>query len=253
MSSTIQRGLCVLEALARSDAPRGISELAKELDLDKSAVQRVFQTLFDAGYLERAGARYRPSLRLWEIGSTILAKHEVRRLIHPILRSAAHASRLTAFFALVEYPEMLYVDKVEGELGRPASSEPGERVPMRLTASGKAVLAHYDGKALRALDMGREKPLPAAELRALEREFALIRQRSYAASEGGTVPQVNSIAAAVWGPGPLPVGSIALTSDAASLPVTDFERVGRIAMAMAEQATAAMGGRFPATRAAHAP
>ncbi len=252
MSSTIQRGLRVMEALARSEGPRGISELAQELDLDKSAVQRVFQTLLDAGYLERAGTRYRPSLRLWEIGSTILAKHEVRRRIHPILRSAAHASRLTAFFALADYPEMLYVDKVEGELGRPASSEPGERVPMRLTASGKAVLAHYDAKALRAAGAGKDKPLPAGEMRTLEREFVAIRARGYAVSEGGTAPHINSIATAVWGVDPLPLGSIALTSDAASLPAEDFERVGRIAIAMAEQATAAMGGRFPSAPAAHA-
>jgi len=251
VSTTIRKCFTVLERLAASDQPRGISELAVELGMNKSAVQRVFQALAASGYVEKAGARYRPTLRLWELGAAVIGRHETHQALHPILRNGAKVSGLTVYFALADFPWMLYLDKIEGERGRRNSSEPGQRVPMLRTASGKAVLAFHGEQAWRALvapaadlpAMGVFEPVSETDLAA---ELEAIRRRLYAISESGTVLQVNSIAAPVWGAASQPLGSIALTSDAAALPREDFARVGAIAIGMAEQATRALGGVFPA-------
>ena len=40
MDKTLVKGFAVLEALVRSDVPRGVADLAREMDLQKSNVHR---------------------------------------------------------------------------------------------------------------------------------------------------------------------------------------------------------------------
>jgi len=246
MSTTLRKSLRILESLALSDSPRGISELSREIKLNKSAVQRIFQTLAEEGYIEKAAdtSRYRPTLRIWELGARIVAQNEMRRLVHPILRYAAKISELTAYFAWADYPDIIYLDKIEGEKGRANSSDPGQRIPMYLAASGRAVLAFLDEasieKVLTSIPSG-----DGPSVDDLRREFAVIRQRMFACSERGSTARLSSVAAPVWGPGTVPVGSVVLTSDSITLPHTDFDRVGAIAMSAAEQATRVLGGNYP--------
>ena len=57
MDTTVLKALDVIEALARSERPRGITELADQLQLTKSNVHRLLQTLASRGYLRRAKDR----------------------------------------------------------------------------------------------------------------------------------------------------------------------------------------------------
>jgi DNA-binding IclR family transcriptional regulator len=247
MSTTLKKSLRILESLAISDAPRGISELAREINLNKSAVQRIFRTLAEEGYIEKASdtSRYRTTLRLWELGSRVIAQNEVRRLIHPILRYAAKVSGLTAYLAWADYPDIIYLDKIEGEKGRANSSDPGMRMPMYLTASGRAILAFLDSGQIDDVlaKIGKDSDLGSTE--GLRGELAAVRNRLFAATERGSTVKVSSVAAPVWATGPAPVGSIVLTSDATTLPRSDFDRVGAIATNVAEQATRVLGGNYP--------
>ena len=121
-----------MEELAHSDEPRGISEMARALKMDKSAVQRTFESLRDFGYLERlpGTGRYRLGLAIWEIGSLVIARHEIRRLIHPILRYGAKASGFTVLLVFViheglwrpicisgNFDEVVFHDPVQGFTG----------------------------------------------------------------------------------------------------------------------------------------
>jgi IclR family KDG regulon transcriptional repressor len=250
MSSTLAKGLRVLEALAASDSARGISEFARELKLDKSAVQRIFQTLAAEGYIEKdAGtSQYKPTLRLWELGSVVIGRNETRRLVHPILRYAAKTSGLNVYFAWADFPDVIYLDKVEGEKGRPNSSDPGHRIPLHVAASGRAILAFLDqahiAKAEKSIEKSSE--YDSDYLKRLRTDLKHIQQRLFAATERGSTSRINSIAAPVWGPAATtPMGSIVLTSDSATLPHTDFERIGALAVSTGEQATRMLGGVYP--------
>lgn len=250
MSTTLRKGLRILECLAKSEVPRGISELSRDVKMNKSAVQRMFQTLADEGYIEKAAAtsRYKATLRLWELGASVIAQNETRRLIRPILRYAAKVSSLTAYFAWADYPDIVYLDKVEGEKGRPNSSDPGQRSPIYAAASGRAILAFLEESKIRqVLKAIASKPdlRNSGEYDNLADEFAAIRQRHYATSERGSGARISSVAAPVWGAAPQPIGSIVLTSDSTTLPRSDFERVGALAISAAEQASRSLGGSFP--------
>ena len=245
MSSTLRKSLRILESIALSDVPRGISELSRDVGLDKSAVQRIFQTLLDEGYIEKAADtnRYKPTLRIWELGSYVIARNEARRLVHPILRYAAKISGLTTYLAWAVPPDITYLDKIDGERGRANSSDPGRRIPMAAAASGRAILAFLPKEQIASvLAASAEIGVSADDL---EAELEDVRMHFFASTVRGTAARVSSVAAPVWGPGPSPVGSIVLTSDSVTFPESDFDRIGAIAIGAAEQATRVLGGAFP--------
>jgi DNA-binding IclR family transcriptional regulator len=237
-----------MEELAHSDEPRGISEMARALKMDKSAVQRTFESLRDLGYLERhpGTGRYRLGLAIWEIGSLVIARHEIRRLIHPILRYGAKASGFTAFLTWADFPYVVYLDKVEGVQGHTLSAEPGNRVPIHLTASGKAALAFMPQEKLEALvevpqDSSYQQKSTSEPLSLVE-ELAAIRERTYAVSHSGSVTGVNSVASPVWHTGSVPFGSIVLTADATNMPASEMAHFGTTVTAMADEASWSLGG-----------
>src|SRR5690606_26135492 len=67
MGKTLVKGLHLLERLAASPEPMGITELAADLDLVQSNVHRLLQTLMESGYVQQDALtrRYRCTMRLW--------------------------------------------------------------------------------------------------------------------------------------------------------------------------------------------
>jgi len=73
MNNTLVKGLQLLEVLARSREPQGVSDLAAQLSLGKSNVHRLLQALVELGYVlkDETTAQYQVSLRLWELGAAV--------------------------------------------------------------------------------------------------------------------------------------------------------------------------------------
>lgn len=249
MSTTIIKGLRVLEILAYAGEPRGISEIARDLDLNKSAVQRILATLQARGYVtQEPGARkYQLSLSLWELGSHVVAEHPVRRLVQPIMRYAVQRTGFTAFLTYQSFPFFVYLHKVEGVRGRMYSVDLGKRVPLTMTAAGKAILAYLPDESLAQLQGEQSdwtgfvttRPVDASSLR---EECHAIRGLGYATSESGLIAGGNSIAAPIWWESAEPFGSILLTADDQTLLASDFVELGGIVREMADEATRALGG-----------
>ena len=53
METTLAKGLKMLEAVAHSDGPRGVSELGRELGITRSNAHRLLQTLAALGYVRQ--------------------------------------------------------------------------------------------------------------------------------------------------------------------------------------------------------
>ena len=84
MDKSLVKALRVMEALACSDGPRGVSDLARELAYHKSNVHRILSTLVEQGYVVRfdAGPTYQLNYKMFEIGSRVVSR---LRLSEPFL------------------------------------------------------------------------------------------------------------------------------------------------------------------------
>ena len=70
MSASVEKTLQLIEALGRCTGPAGISELGRDLQLNKSTVYRLVDTLVRQGYAQQdpETRHYALTTKLWEMG-----------------------------------------------------------------------------------------------------------------------------------------------------------------------------------------
>lgn len=219
MDSTLLKGLTVLEHLAASDEPRGVSEIARTLQLTKSNAHRTLQTLAAAGYVRALpGGAYECTLKLFELASAVLSRVDVRRVAEPHMRALADATQETIHLSLLDRAEVIYLHKIESPQPVRAYSSIGGRAPAYCVASGKALLA-YQEEALRFLS----DPLEAhtsrtiTSLDALRRELEQVRVQGFAINRGEWREGVCGLAAIVHDALGKPVAAIGISGPAARL------------------------------------
>jgi len=108
MNTTFVNGLALLEALARAGEPCGVSELARQLQLTKSNVHRLLQTLNEQGYVQNVGAtgRYEVTLKLWELGVEVLDKLDVKRVAFEPMERLVALTGETVHLSILDHGEV---------------------------------------------------------------------------------------------------------------------------------------------------
>lgn len=179
---TLVKAMDVLDALGEL-APIGVLELARDLELDKSAVSRILITYRSRGYVRvTEDGRYDIGLRLFELGQVIQERMPFRDTIIPHVDTLARETGETVFSVHYDQGEIAYLyDRVSTQdirLGERA----GTRVSPWNHVAGKVILAHHDeADVLDALSVARRshrKGLPTSD--SFRRELIKIRKQGYA-------------------------------------------------------------------------
>lgn len=156
---SVERALDLLEKLVEFTEPVSITELSKQLGLHKSTVHRLLSTLRQRGYVTQdvKTNNYQIGLKLFEIGSAVLNKMDLRAKVRPHLESLRQVTNETIHLGILDDYQVVYIDKVESSEVIRMYSRIGKRVPAYCTSLGKILLA-YSAKELIA-NLLMEKPL----------------------------------------------------------------------------------------------
>ena len=129
----------ILEAVRERDGA-GVTELARELDLAKSAVYKHLMTLTDLGYLVKQGTTYFLSLTFQGFGERARERYPIHAA-EPAIDNLAGTTGMVANFMIYEngFGIYAYQSRAPGADEPPASAY--SRVPLHATAGGKAILA----------------------------------------------------------------------------------------------------------------
>lgn len=203
METTVVKGLRILEALAMSDQPCGISELARACAITKSNAHRLLKTLEGHRYVRQdpATRAYHLTLKLWELGMRVRNNLDLRRAAAPHLRALAAATRESVHLSMLDEGEVVYVDKIDSTQAVRAYVRAGDRAPAYCVATGKAILAFQTEDVIDAASakMKAFTPLTITEPRKLKADLARIRAQGYALTRGEWRPGVLGIAAPIRG------------------------------------------------------
>ncbi|MGO9569393.1 MAG: IclR family transcriptional regulator [Desulfomonilaceae bacterium] len=132
----------ILDLMARSRGPFGISEIAKRLSLNKSTVFNIIHTLMDLHVLESTNVgnlNFAPRLHI--LGKAASSRSDLIRIVHPFLKQISAASNFSAFLGVRFGLKVVIVDKVDAAVDIKISSEVGMRLPLFAGAGGKALLS----------------------------------------------------------------------------------------------------------------
>lgn len=140
----LERGLGVLEAVAKSKNGLTFSQLARSLDFPKSSVHCLLVTFERLGYLHRSKStgRYVCGTQLVRLANLALEGFAIRDEAAPLLRGLAERTGLTAHLAILEGNEAMLVAKVSLIGGQHVPTWVGKRIDVHCTSLGKSLIAY---------------------------------------------------------------------------------------------------------------
>jgi IclR family transcriptional regulator, KDG regulon repressor len=202
MDTTVAKGLSILELLARSDGPVRLSTIAEQLELQKSNVHRLLATFIELGYVakEPESGRYALTLRLWELGTAVLAMHPAKRAAAPFMQQLHKATSETVSLTVIDGDDVLYLEKIVAPRALRFTTRPGSRAPAVLVAPGKALLA-YEPDALAIIKRAAKQPANGEKIdvSSLVAELETVRRNGYTVSKSSLTPGLVGVAAPIMG------------------------------------------------------
>jgi DNA-binding IclR family transcriptional regulator len=238
-SQTLDRGLQVLEAVARAGDPLTVADSAAAVGLDRTVAHRLIATLAARGYLQRdANGGYRLGPTCLALASAIT---DLRTAARPYLEAVRDATGETAHLVVLSGREVVFIDGIESPHALRVGSRVGRLLPAHATSVGKAMLAALPLEQVRALYEHADLPAVTAKtvtsLDALERQLEAIRERGYAVNHGESENGVGSIGMAVRNPAGEPRAALSV-----ALPLDRWsDAAEQRAAAELRTATAALG------------
>jgi len=144
--TALARGLEVLSAFRSRDRMLGNQELARRCGLPKSTISRLTHTLTREGYLEPASdgkgaSGYRLGSAVLALGGAMLARMDVRQLARPLMQDLADSSQTMVSLGMRDRLSMIYVENCRSESALTLSLDVGSRIPLAVSAMGRAYLA----------------------------------------------------------------------------------------------------------------
>jgi DNA-binding IclR family transcriptional regulator len=200
MDKTLAKGLRLLETLATSTEPRGVTSLAKELGLTKSNAHRLLYTLTSNGFVRRLDSGSDVvCVKLWELGALVRSRIDLTKVARPHMETLALKTGESVHLSILDGLDTVYLDKIESKQPIATYSRIGGRNPAWCVATGKAMLA-YTGSNIDALAPHFKKFTANTiyKAAAVKREFEKIRAKGFAVNDGEWHDGVCGIAAPIW-------------------------------------------------------
>lgn len=199
----LERGLRLLGEFGRDSRTLSAPELARRLDLPRSTVFRLLNTLESMNFIERAGSGndYRLGLAVLRLGFGYLASLELTDLGQPVINRLCDDIRHACNLVVRDGRSIVYVARTSPPTPFASGVHVGTRLPAHATVLGRVLLQDLSLPELRALFpeehlevFSGSTPQTVLEL------FDLVetdRQRGYVMGEGFYEATISSVAAPV--------------------------------------------------------
>jgi IclR family transcriptional regulator, pca regulon regulatory protein len=211
---SVSRALRLLEAFAASPKPLSLSQLATAAGIDKSASQRLSNTLLQLGYLQKFQGGLVPGCKLLDRAYDYLRCNPLISRAYPILVELRRNSEERTSFSIFDDLTMVYAIRLESKQDAYYAHLPGRRIPTYCTSAGRAVLARLpEGRVLDIINRSDRKPLTPKTTVGKEESRAhvdRVRRAGFSlAIEEVLIGELVVAAAVVDGSG-APVGAVSL-------------------------------------------
>jgi DNA-binding IclR family transcriptional regulator len=196
---SLARGLTILDRFVHADRSLSITELAGDLNIDKSTVSRLVKTLVNYGYVqsESGSRRYVLGRQAHLIGWQLYNRIPVREVAHPYVSALAEQIGEAAHTAVAFGGKALMIDDVEAEGSMlRVVGQTGRMIPLHCTAVGKGLLAFAELPLPDELSRWTERTIVTPEQ--LQQHLETVRAQGYAFDDEEYEPGIRCLAAPVF-------------------------------------------------------
>ncbi|WP_156291368.1 IclR family transcriptional regulator [Oceanobacillus salinisoli] len=200
--SSVNNSIRILRAFTMEQPQKGVRELASELGIGKSSVQRILATLASQGFVRKNEEtnKYELGLSVLELSSIFLANIDLHHEALPIVTKLAHTHKETSHLAILDKMDVVYLCKVESENSIKLRSHSGLHNHTHCTSSGKLLLAYSDPYFVDSFlrnDLTKFTTTTITDRKAFLHELEKIRKQGYSVSRGEFRRDVTSVSAPI--------------------------------------------------------
>lgn len=246
---SLRRGLRVLDVVAERTrggaSSTSLTELATVLGTSKSTVLRLTAPMIENDLLRRTSeAGFTLGLGALLLGQSYLEGIDLRATADPFLRRTAEATGLTCHLVVADGTDIVYVDKVETRGTVRMGSRVGNRLPMRRTASGKAIVAFGEpelaGRVLAQTVSATTEHTITDDAR-WQVEVERTRERGYGVDDRENEPDIRCVAAPVLDHANQVVGAMSISGLVSRFPASAVRGLGDGVVRTALEISVALG------------
>ncbi|MBI5029727.1 MAG: IclR family transcriptional regulator [Chloroflexi bacterium] len=199
----VDRAVQILHLLASHDSALGVSELSRQLGLNKSTTFDILTTLCHHHLVERneTAKTYRLGYGLAELGHRVRERIDLRAVAHPHLNELAREIEETVFLGTFHDGYVTIVDKEEAPHDLKITSPLGQRVHYSAAAYGKVFLTALSESE--AMKLMRDNPPRAYTPKSITKPaayratLAQVRKQGYALDDEEYLAGVRAAAAPI--------------------------------------------------------
>lgn len=218
-SRSVVRSLAVLEVVAlHGHQPMRLVDVVARTGLPKTTCHRILNVLTEGGLLRvDEQGRFGPGALLLAMGMNFLKQTDVRTLARPVMEELSSTTQETCHLGILQFPWVVYLEKVESPLAVRMHSEVGALNPLHCTGLGKALLAFSSEHLIEetcASPLESRTAQTLTDPRSLREELAAIKQRGFAIDDVENEEGIRCVGAPILGHDGYPIAAISLAGPA---------------------------------------
>jgi IclR family acetate operon transcriptional repressor len=219
------RAFGVLDALAAEDGPLSLAAVVARVGLPKPTVHRLLTQLEGAGMVRRepGGKRFSVGPHMVRLAMQVLMNSTSRGARHSILQGLVDELGETCNLTMLDGAEIVYLDRVEAAWPLRVSLQPGSRVPLHCSASGKLLLAMLPParrtRLVSRLSLTRQTANTITQARLLEQELKRIRKDGCATDNEEFLAGLVCVAVPISGQDGKAMAAVAVQAPMARMPL----------------------------------
>lgn len=199
---SMQKLMAVLDCFSRYDRSLSLSEISERCKMPKTTVHRLVTSLREAKLLEqdKGRDRYRMGIRLFELGSIVLANLDLHREARLLVERLGDISGESAHLCVFDGTNMVIIEHREPGGNSVNWTTTLSISPSYCTGVGKAALAFQEPATIEKVIRQGLLPYTPNTLTdpdALRKDLAATRERGYSIDEGEHQPTVRCVAAPI--------------------------------------------------------
>lgn len=249
---SVERAFEILDVIGNSNENElALSEISAITNLNKSTAYGLVNTMVSKGYLEQnpSTKRYRLGIKLFEMGSTMINRLDVREEAKPFLKMLSEKYRSTVHLAQLYDHEVVYIDKVDSPEVFVQYSQLGRRAPLYCTGVGKAILANLSKEKREKyydwVDFVPFTPTTITTIKDLEGELRKVKRQGYAIDDQEMQMGLKCVASPVLDHRGEPVVAISVSKSINNLAEELTQAIAGDVVGIAQQLSRRLGYQQP--------
>jgi DNA-binding IclR family transcriptional regulator len=244
--TSLAKGLKLLISLRDSSRPISLTELSRELGLNKVSALRILLTLEQHRFVEKNvhDKKYQIGSNAFYVGSGFIVGGKRNKILE-VMGRLVHELKHTITLGVLDGASVLFIERVDGLERVKVTVDIGSRVPAHSSAAGKALLAGLsDAEVMRRLksvevkSFVNNKPVSVKNVLA---SLNKVRERGFAVNNEESTKGLIAVAVPIVGAVDSHLAALGAAFPAGTLKTTDEQKAVAVQLARGAEQIGSLG------------